>query len=132
MVVVAGIVLAGIGVFFTKVGLDDADRWSSVFSMFTTVLGLVVSVYGVVLTRRGLAQQSPAAGQRVRGDVRHDNVQIGDAGDVRIGSAATRQPRRARRRARLGGQAPTGGQEVGGSVLGRNVQIGRADNVDID
>ncbi|XVQ10555.1 hypothetical protein ACQP1W_50005 [Spirillospora sp. CA-255316] len=129
VVVIAGIVLVGVGVFFVVVGLDDADRWSSVFSMFLTAAGLGLTGYGVVLTRRGLAQQQLAAGQRVGGDVEGPNLQIGRAGDVRVGQVAGR-PRRAPRRARPPG--PVGGQEVGGSVRGRNVQIGQADDVDID
>ncbi|MES9602162.1 hypothetical protein [Actinomadura sp. NPDC000929] len=135
LVVAAGVVLAGAGVFFTLVGLDDADRWASVMSVFLTALGLGVSVYGMVLTRRGLGQQPQAAGQRVGGDVQGPNLQIGQAGDVRVGPAATR-PRRSRHgvrgRARFGGQTLAGGQEVHGSVGGRNVQIGQADDVDVD
>jgi hypothetical protein len=130
--IVVGLVLAGVGVFFVVAGLEDADRWASVFSMFLTALGLAVSVYGVVLTRSGLARQGPAAGQRVGGDVRGPNLQVGRAADVRAGSVTPR-PRRTVRRARQRGQAPPGGgQEVGGSVDGRNVQIGEADDVDVE
>jgi hypothetical protein len=131
LVIAVGIVLAGVGVFFVLVGLEDADQWAGVLSVFLAALGLGVSVYGALLTRRGLAQQPPVAGQRVRGDVQGPNLQIGQAGDVRVGVVSVRS-RRIGRRGRRGGRVPAGGQEVGGSVGGRNVQIGQSDDVDVD
>ncbi len=50
--VIAGLTLVGLGVLLFRVGLDDADKWASVIGVFAALLGLGLSEYGVVLTRR--------------------------------------------------------------------------------
>ncbi|MGA4994714.1 hypothetical protein [Nonomuraea bangladeshensis] len=56
----AGGLLAGaLGVIFIMLDLEQADQLASVVGVFITLIGLGVSVYGVVLARRGEAS-SPA------------------------------------------------------------------------
>ncbi|GGK62550.1 hypothetical protein Sme01_04520 [Sphaerisporangium melleum] len=54
------LVLAGLGVLFSRAGLDDADKLASVLGAFTGVAGLALSAYGVVLARRPQGTGAPA------------------------------------------------------------------------
>jgi len=61
--IVAGLAVAGVGVFFVVIGLGKANLWSGVLGFFVSVLGLVVAVYSAVLTRRSLTQAAvPSTG----------------------------------------------------------------------
>jgi len=121
-----GLVLIGLGVYFFVTGLDRADKLSSAIGVFVSVLGLGVSGYGVLLTRRGPAGQpsQSVTGSTVGGGV----VQVrGARGNVRIApvaSAVTVPPpgtasppplSSASDRPAVGGQS-VAGSEVSGSV----------------
>jgi hypothetical protein len=43
---------AGLGVYLNRVGLDEADKLSSVIGGFVGLLGLGLAAYGIVLSRR--------------------------------------------------------------------------------
>ncbi|MCD0453130.1 hypothetical protein LO762_28695 [Actinocorallia sp. API 0066] len=60
--VAGGLAVAGLGAWFVKLGLDDADKAASVMGAFVSLLGLVVSGWSVVLARRALAVTPPAPG----------------------------------------------------------------------
>ncbi|MGW9372215.1 hypothetical protein ACWGVR_19570 [Streptomyces xanthophaeus] len=61
--VVAGLGVVGLGVFFAVAGLDDADKLASVIGVFVGLAGLGLSVYGIVLARRSSRPgPSPTAG----------------------------------------------------------------------
>ncbi|MGW4797348.1 hypothetical protein ACWEPC_33510 [Nonomuraea sp. NPDC004297] len=49
MVAVAA--LAGLGVYFWRVGLDDADKLASVIGVFVILAGLATAVHGLVTGR---------------------------------------------------------------------------------
>ncbi|TMR06545.1 hypothetical protein ETD83_04220 [Actinomadura soli] len=66
-----GVALVGVGLLFAVVGLEDADRWGSVLSVFLTAVGLGVSVYGVILARQSM-RAARSGGQRA-GEVAGDN-----------------------------------------------------------
>lgn len=51
--VVALPALAGLGVYFWHVGLDKADKLSSVIGAFIAVIGLAMSIFGLIHERRG-------------------------------------------------------------------------------
>jgi hypothetical protein len=53
--VVAGLMLvvAGAALWFAAVRLDVADQWGSVAGGTAAVLGLPLTIYGIVLARRG-------------------------------------------------------------------------------
>jgi hypothetical protein len=57
-----GVLLIGVGVFLLRAGLQDADRWSSVFGVFLNIAGLAVAVYCAVLARRAAVSPGPGAG----------------------------------------------------------------------
>ncbi|MEV4752593.1 hypothetical protein AB0K21_40090 [Streptosporangium sp. NPDC049248] len=44
--------LAGLGVYLSRVKLDEADKLASVIGLFVAVAGLGVAVYGVVAGRK--------------------------------------------------------------------------------
>jgi hypothetical protein len=54
LLVASGLALVTVGVFFGVARLDDADKWGSVIGALVALLGLPMTVYGVVLARRGL------------------------------------------------------------------------------
>lgn len=84
---VGGAALLALGVYFVVLGLDRADKLASVVGAFAALIGLVVSVYAVAVTRRGPARPSGqvVAGSTVAGGV----VQVrGVRGSVRIGRSA--------------------------------------------
>jgi hypothetical protein len=61
-----GILLIGLGVFLLRAGLEDADRWGSVFGVFLNIAGLAVTVYSAVWAQRAAASPRPGAN---RGEV---------------------------------------------------------------
>lgn len=94
--VVAGLVTAGVGVFFAVIGVEDADQWSGILGLFVGVAGLVVAVYGAVLTRRSMtsAPASPTGGEAVHntisgGTFRQSTVQARDIDGLSIGTSTT-------------------------------------------
>ncbi|GAA3580800.1 hypothetical protein GCM10022419_072870 [Nonomuraea rosea] len=56
--VVAVAPLVGLGIYFARVGLADADQLASVIGVFVALAGLGVSVYGLI-TGRPPAQPEP-------------------------------------------------------------------------
>lgn len=82
-----GVLLVGLGVFVGVTRLDDADKWGSVVGALVAVLGLPLTVYGVVLARR---PSSATGGQSVTSSVIGGGVtQVREVrGNVRIGGTA--------------------------------------------
>jgi hypothetical protein len=58
----AGVALFGVGLFLHSVGLEDADRWGSVFGVFLNVAGLAVGVCSAVWARRAAVPPASGAG----------------------------------------------------------------------
>ncbi|MBE1484984.1 hypothetical protein [Plantactinospora soyae] len=56
-----GLLLVGLGVLLVRAGLEDADRWASVFGVLLNIAGLSVAVYSAVWTRRAVAAPAPPA-----------------------------------------------------------------------
>lgn len=52
LLVTGGLVLVGLGGFFGVTRLDDADKWGSVVGAVVALLGLPMTLYGLVLARR--------------------------------------------------------------------------------
>src|SRR5690606_9338018 len=63
--IATGLAFVALGVFLFKAGLDDADKWSSVIGAFVGLAGLILSGYGVVLSRRAMHRDPPRAGTQV-------------------------------------------------------------------
>lgn len=82
VVVVAGVVIAGAGVLFWRLGLDDADKVSSGIGAVTGVLGLIIGVAGLVGARRGGSPTSAARPPAVGGHSVHVGGDVG--GNVEI------------------------------------------------
>lgn len=62
----AAVLLAGLGVFLVKLGLDKADKLASVLGLFLNVVAVLLAVFGL---RRGDADGPPPAGVTFHGDV---------------------------------------------------------------
>ncbi|MBM0203731.1 hypothetical protein JNW90_11875 [Micromonospora sp. STR1s_5] len=62
--VIGGLALLGLGVLFVTLGLDQSDKVASVTGAFSALLGLPLSVYGIVLARRNVSGQPAAEGAR--------------------------------------------------------------------
>jgi hypothetical protein len=93
VVLLVGLGLVGLGVYFGHIGLDRADKLASVLGVFSGLAGLFLAGLGIVQARR--ERTRPAApggqptvpngqgdgGQHVSGSViGRDNIQIGSAG----------------------------------------------------
>lgn len=63
-----GVTLAGLGGCFVVIGLDEADRLASVVGSLVGVVGLGLSGYGLLLTRRAPGGPSGEAGSTPRPD----------------------------------------------------------------
>ncbi|MFI7691653.1 hypothetical protein ACIBQ6_21475 [Nonomuraea sp. NPDC049655] len=65
--------LAGLGVYFAKVGLDRADKLASVIGVFVALVGLGAAVYGLVAERRSGAcpEVLRVTGREIAGTDRH-------------------------------------------------------------
>ncbi|BCY10698.1 hypothetical protein [Actinoplanes sp. L3-i22] len=72
----AAVLLAGLGVFLIRAGLDRADKLASVLGLFLNIAAIVLTVLGL---RGGAATGPPAGGVTIHGDVtaRRDFV-VGD------------------------------------------------------
>ncbi|MBW6439559.1 hypothetical protein KZ829_38120 [Actinoplanes hulinensis] len=90
---VFGLILMGVGLFFLDLGLEDADKAASVVGAITGIAGLGLSTVSFLLARPG-ASSAAAPGP---GGQRVDNVESGAAVDVVDGVAGN---------ARLGDHAP--------------------------
>ena len=88
--IAGGVALVGLGVFFAFTGLEPAGQWSGVIGAFVGLIGLGVSVYGVVLARRGSAA-GQSGGQAVVGStVGGEVLQLrGVRGNLRVGPPTT-------------------------------------------
>jgi hypothetical protein len=91
--VAAGLAVTGVGVFFGVTGVDNANRWSGVLGFFVGALGLAVSIYIAMLTRRLAVTPTvaPPTGDNVdntiRGGTFHQPaVQARDISGLSIGS----------------------------------------------
>src|SRR4051812_8898968 len=93
LAVTAGVALVGLGVFLVRVGLERADKLGSVIGAFSGLIGLGLSMYGVILARRQsgsppsaspesvLPASSVPPGQSViNSSIAGSNIQIGSAG----------------------------------------------------
>jgi hypothetical protein len=78
-----GLALLGMGAYFVIIGLDQADKVSSVIGSFTGLLGLALSIYALIASRStpsGTAA-NPSGGHTVSGGkIDGDNIQIGPTG----------------------------------------------------
>jgi hypothetical protein len=116
---IGGVGLAGVGIFLAAAGLDEADKWASVFGIFATLVGLGLSAYGLVLARR--PQTARPAGQTVMNStVGGEVTQVrGVHGSLRIGAAAAAPPSPPPsfppRSVPSDGPASSGGQSVTGT-----------------
>lgn len=89
-----GVVLGALAVFLFVAGLDDADRFASVFGLFVGIAALAATVYGIASGRPAPAAPPPpsapvAGAQRVeRLDAGRD-VDVVDTvrGSLRMGTA---------------------------------------------
>ncbi|MFB9849784.1 hypothetical protein ACFFMR_05250 [Micromonospora andamanensis] len=59
---VAGCVLVGLGIRFAVLRLDDADKWGSVIAALVAMIGVPMTVYGLVLARRPAEKGERPAG----------------------------------------------------------------------
>lgn len=78
-----GLALAGLGAYFLVIGLDQADKVSSVIGSFTGLLGLALSAYAVIASRSASSGSAaaPSGGHTVSGGkIDGDNIQIGPTG----------------------------------------------------
>ncbi|MEV4169445.1 hypothetical protein [Nonomuraea sp. NPDC049709] len=96
-VVVAVVAMAGLGVYFVRVGLEHADKLASVIGVFVALIGLVIAVYGVVGERAG---DQPVQEAEVKPDVSASgsrSVAIGgdNSGVISTGDGATNVQMRA-------------------------------------
>ncbi len=57
------VLLIGLGAFQLRAGLEDADRWASVFGLFLNIAGIAVAVVSAMWARRA-ATSPPAAPDR--------------------------------------------------------------------
>jgi hypothetical protein len=129
---VAGAVLVVLGIFLVAVGLDDADRWASVFGLFVGLAGLGLSAIGLRQARRQAGAQA-VTDSTVGGRL----TQVrGVAGSVRIGpvSVSGSPPRQATPPSSSRTAAPVDGQLVDGSQVAGPVQQvdGVGGDVEID
>ncbi len=79
-----GVLVAGLGVFLVVQGLDNADKWASVFGLLVGLAGLGVAVFGAVGARPATGGQSVA--DSVVGGGVHQVRGVG--GNVHVGPAA--------------------------------------------
>ncbi|MFI6582806.1 hypothetical protein [Embleya sp. NPDC050493] len=82
--VVAGLGAVGPGVFLAVAGLDDADELASVIGVFVGLVGLGLSVYGIVLARRPPPSPEPIAPGATAAGSSHNEFTGGTARDAYI------------------------------------------------
>jgi hypothetical protein len=89
LLIIGGLVLVGFGLFFGIARLDDADKWGSVVGATAALLGLPMTVYGLVLARRA-GRHEDTRDQRVDRVSAGAGVDVldGVGGNVRLGVPA--------------------------------------------
>jgi hypothetical protein len=89
---------AGLGVYFTTVGLDKADKLASVIGAFIGLAGLALTAYGTITDRR--PDQPPpvestpgAVHNEILGGIRLGPVLLGrDFGQIALGTPRPQPP----------------------------------------
>lgn len=83
-----GLVLAGLGGFLVTVGLDRADKWSSVIGAFAALVGLGLAAYSAIQSRLNGPQWPEIGAQLVDEVDAGEGVTVVDsvAGNLRIGA----------------------------------------------
>jgi hypothetical protein len=61
--------LIGLGVFQVRAGLEDADRWASVFGVFLNLGGVAVAVLSAVWARRAATSSAADGGGDVTNQI---------------------------------------------------------------
>ncbi|MFQ6141518.1 hypothetical protein ACLMNJ_00385 [Streptomyces seoulensis] len=123
--------------YFSRVGLDKADKTASVLGLFIALAGLAISIYGLLETRRS-GTTSPSTQKVSSSSVSGSNIQIGQAGgSVRIKRStpqATPTPHNPNQSTSPPAINNNGGQEVQNSqISGSNFQLGSsAGDVEVD
>ncbi|NMO57527.1 hypothetical protein HH310_40970 [Actinoplanes sp. TBRC 11911] len=56
-----GLTLVGAGIWFGLTQLDTADQWGSVIGSLVALIGLPLTIYGVILARRSSVQANSEA-----------------------------------------------------------------------
>jgi hypothetical protein len=79
---VTALAVVGLGVYFAAVGLDKADRLGSVVGALVAVVGLALTVYGLVAGSGG-------GGRRVLQDARASGGRISQVGGNQTGSTSS-------------------------------------------
>jgi hypothetical protein len=121
----AGLIVLAVAIALARAGLEDADRWSSVISMFLGIAGLALSVYSAVKARG----DSPGSTNKVHNAVTNALVE-GPAllgRDVRRGgpggrpASADAAPRREQGPSEVRNQV-RGGTFHGPLIMGRDIE----------
>jgi hypothetical protein len=133
--VFGGLVLAGLGAYLFKIGLDRADKFASAAGLFVVLVGLAVDVYGVFLSRR---KGESSSAQVITGStVGNDVFQVKDAKKavrIKLGGSEPIPRKPAPEGSRRSSPPPLGEQVIADSSVGGSTsQIeGVGGDVEID
>jgi hypothetical protein len=83
LVASTGAVVAAVGSYFLRVGLDRSNQVSGIIGAFVGIIGLSLSVYSIIQSRRSSGQPRPTIRMSQRSGNNSTNIQAG--GDLRIG-----------------------------------------------
>lgn len=126
--IAAGMILLGAGSAYAVADLDTADKLGSVIGALCALVGLGLSVYGVILSRRTpVARPGPQRVNHVDAG-RGVDVIDGVAGDVLSGSAGMSSPRHRK----SAGPAMSGEQSVSNVRAKGGVRIVRGVGGDVN
>lgn len=132
LAVLLGLALVGLGVWLGVADLDRADKLASVAGVFVGLVGLVLSVYGVVLARRAVRSSGDRGdGQVVERVHASSGLDVVDAvgGSVHLGAG---QAIASGARAGTVPPQPLGEQSVRDVTSGGHVRVVRGVGGDVD
>ncbi|MCF3137050.1 hypothetical protein [Streptomyces olivochromogenes] len=84
MAVVGGLVTLGLGVYFIKVGLDQANQVAGILGLFVSIAGLLLSAYSVIQVSSA-ARVGNSGATRMTQSSGSNSTNIQSTGDITIG-----------------------------------------------
>ncbi|MGX9884042.1 hypothetical protein [Streptomyces sp. NPDC002276] len=83
-----GLVSVGLGIYFIKVGMDQASELAGIIGLFVSIAGLATSIYSI--TQAGSAHRASRTGNvQMTQSSGNNSTNIQSAGDVNIGDSNT-------------------------------------------
>lgn len=86
---IVGLIMIGLGVYFTRAGLSRSNSIAGVIGLFVAILGLAVTVFTAVQARAAYSRTNSSSTTRMSQQSGSNSTNIQAAGNLTIGDSNT-------------------------------------------